>query len=70
MKIIIDYGDGKTSTFEDVIDYGILAKDDLVDAVNNHFEGEGIDRGQGSKRTVDTMTAFHQWKPFMMRSSR
>ena len=44
MKIIIDYGDGKTSTFEDVIDYGILAKEDLVDAVNNHFEGEGIDR--------------------------
>ena len=44
MKIIIDYGDGKTSTFEDVIDYGILAKEDLVDAVNNHFEGEDIDR--------------------------
>lgn len=44
MKIIIDYGDGRTSTFEDVIDYGILAKDDLVDAVNNHFNGEGIDR--------------------------
>ena len=44
MKIIIDYGNGKTSTFEDVIDYGILAKEDLVDAVNNHFEGEDIDK--------------------------
>ena len=43
MKIIIDYEDGHTNTIENVMDYSILAKEDLVDAVNDAFDSEEIE---------------------------
>lgn len=43
MKIIIDYEDGHLNTIEDVMDYSILAKEDLVDAVNDAFDSEEIE---------------------------
>lgn len=43
MKIIIDYEDGHTNTIENVMDYSILAKEDLVDAVNDAFNSEEIE---------------------------
>lgn len=43
MKIIIDYEDGHTDTIENVMDYSILAKEDLVDAVNDAFDSEEIE---------------------------
>lgn len=44
MKIIIDYEDGIQNVIEDVMDYAILSKDDLVQAVNDQFEAEGVDK--------------------------
>lgn len=43
MKIIIDYEDGHTNIIENVMDYSILAKEDLVDAVNDVFDSEEIE---------------------------
>lgn len=43
MKIIIDFEDGRTSTIENVMDYSILAKEDLEQAVNDAFDGDGIE---------------------------
>lgn len=44
MRIIIDYEDGgRTDIIENVMDYSILAKEDLVDSVNDFFEGNGIE---------------------------
>jgi hypothetical protein len=43
MKIIIDYEDGNQRAIENVIDYAIYAKEDLVDSVNDLFEGNGIE---------------------------
>lgn len=42
MKIIIDFEDGRTSTIENVMDYSILAKEDLEQAVNDAFESREI----------------------------
>ena len=44
MKIIIDYENGRTSTIEDVMDYSILSKEDLEQAVNDGFEGDEINK--------------------------
>lgn len=44
MRIIIDYEEGgRTDIIENVMDYSILAKEDLVDAVNDFFEGNGVE---------------------------
>lgn len=44
MRIIIDYEEGgRTDIIENVIDYSIYAKEDLVDSVNDLFEGNGIE---------------------------
>lgn len=43
MKIIIDYEDGHLNTIENVMDYSILSKEDLVDAVNDAFDSEEIE---------------------------
>lgn len=44
MRIIIDYEEGgRTDIIENVMDYSILAKEDLVDSVNDLFEGNGIE---------------------------
>lgn len=46
MKIIIDFEDGHTKpiTIENVMDYSILAKEDLEQAVNDQFEGDEINK--------------------------
>lgn len=44
MRIIIDYEEGgRTDIIENVMDYSILAKEDLVDSVNDLFEGNRIE---------------------------
>lgn len=43
MKIIIDYEDGRTNTIENAMDYSILSKEDLVEAVNDAFDSEEIE---------------------------
>jgi hypothetical protein len=44
MKIIIEQDDGRQSIIDDVMDYSILCKEDLEQAVNDHFEDDGIDK--------------------------
>lgn len=44
MKIIIEQDDGRQSIIDDVMDYSILCKEDLEQAVNDHFEGDEIDK--------------------------
>ena len=44
MKIIIEQDDGRQSIIDDVMDYSILCKEDLEEAVNDHFEGDEIDK--------------------------
>lgn len=44
MKITIDYEDGNQRVIEDVMDYATLSKEDLVQAVNEQFDAEGIDK--------------------------
>lgn len=58
MKIIIDFEDGRTSTIKDVMDYSILAKEDLEQAVNDHFEGDGIDKNYAD---LDEETKSELW---------
>lgn len=44
MKIIIEQDDGRQTIIDDVMDYSILCKEDLEQAVNDHFEGDEIDK--------------------------
>ena len=44
MKIIIEQDDGRQSIIDDVMDYSILCKEDLEQAVNDHFEDDEIDK--------------------------
>jgi hypothetical protein len=44
MRIIIEQDDGRQSIIDDVMDYSILCKEDLEQAVNDHFEDDGIDK--------------------------
>ena len=44
MKIIIEQDDGRQSIIDDVMDYSILCKEDLEEAVNDHFEDDEIDK--------------------------
>lgn len=44
MKIIIEQDDGRQTIIDDVMDYSILAKEDLEQAVNDRFEDDGIDK--------------------------
>lgn len=44
MKIIIEQDDGRQTIIDDVMDYSILSKEDLEQAVNDHFEGDEIDK--------------------------
>lgn len=44
MKIIIEQDDGHQTIIDDVMDYSILAKEDMEQAVNDHFEDDGIDK--------------------------
>lgn len=44
MKIIIEQDDGRQSIIDDVMDYSILCKEDLEQAVNDHFEDNEIDK--------------------------
>jgi hypothetical protein len=44
MRIIIEQDDGRQSIIDDVMDYSILCKEDLEQAVNDHFEDDEIDK--------------------------
>lgn len=44
MRIIIEQDDGRQTIIDDVMDYSILSKEDLEQAVNDHFEGDEINK--------------------------
>ena len=44
MKIIIEQDDGRQTIIDDIMDYSILAKEDLEQAVNDQFEDDEINK--------------------------
>ena len=40
MKITMDWGNGRVEVIEDVMDYAIFSKEDLISAVNDRLEDE------------------------------
>lgn len=40
MKITLDWGNGRTDVIEDVMDYAIFSKADLITAVNEKLDDE------------------------------